>query len=144
MNLMCVSLLSFQTILEEEYQESFGLHDHSESVPSMLGTITPPRMSDPPRHHGIGIGSGGGAGVSRSYRHHSSTAVPSQRMADSIYNEPCDAKRAVDSSFARKSAFRRASLAASIYCDTEHHQRSSYHAPQSAAPPAVSSSPQGE
>ncbi|BHF72481.1 hypothetical protein SprV_0401554700 [Sparganum proliferum] len=40
--------------------------------------------------------------------------------ANSIYNEPCDSKNLQTST--RRSSTRRASLAAGIYCDTEHHR----------------------
>uniref|UniRef100_A0A5K3F4A7 ZM domain-containing protein n=1 Tax=Mesocestoides corti TaxID=53468 RepID=A0A5K3F4A7_MESCO len=116
------------TILEEEYQESFGFNDHSESVPSILRKITPPRLSDPPPGTAINRHSTYNPSRAHHYHHHPSSFVApptTSDRGDSIYNEPCDAKRRGCSP--KKSAFRRASLATTIYCDTEHH-RESYHA----------------
>ncbi|VDD75162.1 unnamed protein product [Mesocestoides corti] len=121
-------LLFPKTILEEEYQESFGFNDHSESVPSILRKITPPRLSDPPPGTAINRHSTYNPSRAHHYHHHPSSFVApptTSDRGDSIYNEPCDAKRRGCSP--KKSAFRRASLATTIYCDTEHH-RESYHA----------------
>uniref|UniRef100_A0A915EZX7 SH2 domain-containing protein n=1 Tax=Echinococcus canadensis TaxID=519352 RepID=A0A915EZX7_9CEST len=115
-------------ILEEEYQESFGMTaEHSESVPSILRKITPPRLSDPPP--------GGGATPTR---HSAYVTSRGHRFATAaaIYNEPCDARRAGSSSGGststfKRTALRRASLAASIYCDTEHHRQDVFQPPSS-------------
>ncbi|KAL5969047.1 hypothetical protein TSMEX_003225, partial [Taenia solium] len=116
-------------ILEEEYQESFGMTaEHSESVPSILRRITPPRLSDPPPGGGVTAARHSTYATSRGHRFASAAAA--------IYNEPCDARRAGSSgggsiSAPKRAALRRASLAASIYCDTEHHRQDGFQPPSS-------------
>ncbi|VDL61465.1 unnamed protein product [Hymenolepis diminuta] len=123
-----------QAILEEEYQESFGLgsSDHSESVPSILRKITPPRLSDPPP-----MSATLNTARHSAYTPHRFASVSTTTMSNGngIYNEPCDARRLGGGAVKKIPSLRRASLAASIYCDTEHHRQEGFLQPPS---------PQGE
>ncbi|VDM16108.1 unnamed protein product [Hydatigera taeniaeformis] len=102
--------------------------EHSESVPSILRRITPPRLSDPPP--------GGGTTAARHSTYTTSRGHRFASAAAAIYNEPCDARLSGSggggSTFtSKRAAVRRASLAASIYCDTEHHRQGGFQLPSS-------------
>ncbi|KAM3171566.1 hypothetical protein ACTXT7_016369, partial [Hymenolepis weldensis] len=125
-----LSLFDLQAILEEEYQESFGLgsSDHSESVPSILRKITPPRLSDPPP-----MSATLNTARHSAYTPHRFASVSTTTMSNGngIYNEPCDARRLGGGAVKKIPSLRRASLAASIYCDTEHHRQEGFLQPPS-------------
>uniref|UniRef100_A0A0R3TAN5 DUF4808 domain-containing protein n=1 Tax=Rodentolepis nana TaxID=102285 RepID=A0A0R3TAN5_RODNA len=117
--------------LEEEYQETFGLgsSDHGESVPSILRKITPPSLSEPPP-----MSATFNTPRYSAYTPHrfASASVTAMSNGNGIYNEPCDARRSGGGGTVKKiHSLRRASLAASIYCDTEHHRQDGFLQPPS-------------